>query len=139
MSYRLITKAIFSVTDAQGKASERQVECRLYPAPKREASGTISVDGVDVQYRRTGGKGRGTVSNAYAYATVKGESAFWLITEAEAAALIGGKATIKSVAAEEVKAPEAKPEAAEQAKEEPKAEVKKAARRIKAKDAAKAE
>ena len=139
MSYRLITNANFVITSADGTTSERVVEVRLYPAPKRDAQGVITVDGEQVQFKRTGGKGRGTADNRYAYAPVKGQSGFWAITEAEAAAMIGGTITLTSVEAkaETPAATEAAPAAAEPAKEP---EGKKAARRGKAKaEEAKAE
>lgn len=112
MSYRLITRANFIVTSAEGTKSERIVEVRAYPAPKRDAAGLITVDGADVEFRRTGGKGRGTVDARYAYAVVKDASGFWPITEAEATALIGGRAFLDSIQAEQPKAEvEAAPEA----------------------------
>jgi hypothetical protein len=113
MSYRLITNAKFTVTSAAGAVTERNVEVRLYPAPKRDASGLITVDGVETQYKRTGGKGRGTADNRYAYATVKAQSGFWAITESEAAAMVGGRVALDSIAAEV--APVAAEEAAEPA------------------------
>lgn len=133
MSYRLITRANFVVTSADGTKSERIVEVRAYPAPKRDAAGLITVDGADVEFRRTGGKGRGTVDARYAYAAVKGASGFWPITEAEATALIGGRASLDSIQAEQ---PKAEPEQA--APEAPKAETpkgEKAKRRGKAEQA----
>lgn len=97
MSYRLITNATFAVTSASGEKTERNVEVRLYPAPKRDASGLITVDGSEVSYKRTGGRGRGTTDNRYVYATVKALSGFFLITEAESSALVGGKAELNSL------------------------------------------
>ena len=97
MSYRLITKALLTITSADGVKSERIVECRLYPVPKRDAAGTITIDGKSESFKRTGGKGRGTTDNRYMYATVKGQAAFWAITEPEATALAGGTATLTSV------------------------------------------
>lgn len=133
MSYRLITKAVLTITGATGATSEREVECRLYPAPKRDAAGLIHVDGADVSYRRTGGKGRGTADHRYMYATVKGASCFWAITEAEATALVGGIAKLTSVV--EQPKPEAPTEpvapAAPEAPEAPTADVKEVARRVK--------
>lgn len=99
MSYRLITKAILSIVNATGVKSEREIEVRAYPAPKRDASGAIEVDGVSASYKRTGGKGRGTADNRYMYFPAKGESAYCDITESEAQALVGGTVVVTSVAA----------------------------------------
>jgi hypothetical protein len=129
MSYRLITKAVFTITNSAGATTEREVEVRAYPAPKREAAGQIDVDGTSVAYKRTGGKGRGAIDTRYVYATVKGESAYWAITEAEATALIGGQAKIKAIAK-----PVEQPKPAEAPKVElPDAPTNKAQRREKAK------
>ena len=100
MSYRLISLAAFSVVSASGLALSRVVSVRAYPSPKRDPAGLIEVDGVSVAYKRTGGKGRGTIDQRYAYATVKGTSGFWPITESEAATLVGGTATLACVAAD---------------------------------------
>lgn len=119
MSYRLITKAVFAVTSSAGIKTERTVEARLYVSPKRDASGEIQIDGQWVPYKRTGGKGRGTADQRYMYATVKGQSAFWPITEAEASALIGGTCSLTSVVEQAAAEPEApKAEAAPAAKPE---------------------
>lgn len=135
MSYRLISLANFVVTSADGNTTERQVEVRLYPAPKRDAQGVITVDGVEAQYKRTGGKGRGTADNRYAYAPVKGASGFWAITEAEAAAMVGGKVALTCIEkAAETPAPATTEAAAEQAPAA--AEGKKAERRGSKKDKA---
>lgn len=122
MSYRIITKASLIITNAAGVKTEREVAARAYPAPKRDAAGSITIDGVSATYKRTGGKGRGTSDNRYMYAQVKQTSAFWPITEAEAAALVGGVATLTSVAEPVAAAPA----------EQPKAEQPKALRRVKA-------
>ena len=108
MSYRLISLAAFSVVSASGLALSRVVSVRAYPSPKRDPAGLIEVDGVSVAYKRTGGKGRGTIDQRYAYATVKGTSGFWPITESEASALVGGTATLACVAAD-APAPVAEP------------------------------
>jgi hypothetical protein len=84
---------------ATGVESSRDVEVRAYPAPKRDAAGSITIDGEASTYKRTGGKGRGTVDNRYAYATVKGTPGYFAITEPEAAALVGGVATLTSIVA----------------------------------------
>lgn len=109
MSYKLITKAVLTITNAAGEIMTREVQCRSYPAPKRDASGSITIDGADSSYKRTGGKGRGTVDSRYMYATVKGVQCFWAITEAEATAAVGGTVALVSVVAESAKTPEAKP------------------------------
>lgn len=108
MSYRLITKANMTIKSADGKTTERQVECRQYAAPKRDNAGMIDIDGNSVGFKRTGGKGRGTADHRYMYAPIKGVSAFWSITEAEATALVGGTVKLTSVT-EAAKEPEAKP------------------------------
>lgn len=97
MSYRLITKATLAIKSADGKTMEREVECRAYPAPKRDNAGLITIDGNEVGFKRTGGKGRGTQDHRYMYATVKGVSAFWPITEAEATAAVGGQVKMTSL------------------------------------------
>jgi len=98
MSYRLITRAVLIIVAATGDQSTREVEVRAYPAPKRDAAGAITVDGRSESYKRTGGKGRGTADRRYAYATVKGESAYFEITEREAQAMVGGTVTLASIA-----------------------------------------
>lgn len=129
MSYKLITKALFTVTNAAGVKTEREVQVRAYPAPKRDASGSITIDGADGSYKRTGGKGRGTVDNRYMYAVIKGQPAFWPITEAEATALAGGVATLASIAAPVAPAPAAAAPVAPEAPAAPVADAPKAARR----------
>lgn len=101
MSYRLITKAVLAITNAAGETTSADVEVRAYPAPKRDASGTITVDGKVAQYKRTGGKGRGVSDTRYMYFPMKGESAYCAITEAQATALVGGQVAIDRVVAVE--------------------------------------
>lgn len=126
MSYRLITKAVLAITNAAGETTTREVQCRAYPAPKRDDAGSITIDGNPVGYKRTGGKGRGTTDNRYMYATVKGTMCFWAITEPEATALAGGTAVLTTVAAP---AEDAKPAAEQPAAEPVVAEAPKAQRR----------
>lgn len=138
MSYRLITKGAFKVVTANDETIERACEIRAYGAPKREADGQITVDGVVTAYRLTGGKGRGTAVKNYLYATVKGESAYIEITEKERAALKGSTITLTSevVKVEETKsAEEAKPAETPAAPEIP-AKLTRAQRRAAAKQAA---
>lgn len=99
MSYRLITKAILAITNAAGETASAEVEVRAYPSPKRDASGTITVDGNVQQYKRTGGKGRGTADTRYMYFPMKGESAYCAITESQATALVGGQVKIDAIVA----------------------------------------
>lgn len=98
MSYRLITRATLTIVAATGVTTTRDLEVRAYPAPKRDAAGAITVDGQACSYKRTGGKGRGTADRRYVYAPVKGESAYFEITEQEAAAMIGGTVTLATIA-----------------------------------------
>jgi hypothetical protein len=98
MTYRLITKAILTITSAAGVKSEREIEIRAFASPKRDAVGALTVDGVSVSYKRTGGKGRGTVDTRYMYFPAKGESAYAAITASEATALVGGTASIAALA-----------------------------------------
>ena len=97
MSYKLISAANFVVISASGVRTERAVEVRVYPAPKREPSAMIDVDGVSVPYKRTGGKGRGSEDNLYLYAMVKGASGFWKVSAAESEALVGGTCSLTCV------------------------------------------
>jgi len=136
MSYRLITKASLVITPIAGEPIGGEVTLRAYTAPKSPAKGQIDVDGNATDYRRTGGKGRGLISHTYLYVNYKSESAFFEITDAQAAALsAGGKATLVTLTAE---APAAEaPKAAEEPKaEQPAAPAKKAPRRAKATAAA---
>lgn len=105
MSYRLITKATFTVTSADGKTTEREVAVRAYPAPKRDAAGSININGVDAPYKRTGGKGRGAIDRLYAYATIQEQSAYWDLTEAEATAMKGGVSKLVTIAPVEAPTP----------------------------------
>lgn len=117
MSYRLISKAVLTVVSAAGVTLSREVAIRAYPAPKRDAVGSIEIDGIATPFRRTGGKGRGTHDTRYLYATYKSESAYIDLTEAEGTALIGGTAKlVTQVPAEQPKAPEAPAPEAEQPK-----------------------
>jgi len=129
MSYRLITIAKFTVTSATGVTTEREVQVRAYPSPKRDAAGAITVDGDSTTFKRTGGKGRGTADNRYMYATVKSESAFWAITEAEATGAVGGQIALTSV----VKVAEPVAEPVAEAQEAPIPSLTKAERRAAAK------
>jgi hypothetical protein len=98
MSYRLITKATLTVLAASGSAiAPRIIEVRAYPSPKRDASGSLTLDGTTVSYKRTGGKGRGTSDHRYVYFPVGTESAYSEITEAEAMAFVGGSVSIASI------------------------------------------
>ena len=106
MSYRLITKALFTVVSATGIEIKRELDVRAYPSPKRDASGAITVDGNTASYKRTGGKGRGTADRRYAYFPLGTESAYIEITEAEATAMVGGTVTVTSIA-KSAPAPEA--------------------------------
>lgn len=124
MSYRLITNATLTIVSTTGDKSEREVQVRAYPSPKRDATGAITIDGAESTFKRTGGKGRGTADNRYMYAVVKGESAFWPITEAEATAAVGGKVTLTSIAKAEPAKPEAPKAEPAKAPEAPKAERK---------------
>lgn len=100
MSYRLITKATLAITNAAGVESPpRVVEVRAYPSPKRDAAGMLTVDGAQVSYKRTGGKGRGTADRRYAYFPMGTESAYIEITEAEATAFVGGQVALTKVVA----------------------------------------
>ena len=77
MSYRLITKATLTIVAASGVALvPRVIDIRAYPSPKRDASGMLTLDGVMVSYKRTGGKGRGTADHCYVYFPVGTESAY---------------------------------------------------------------
>jgi hypothetical protein len=98
MSYRLITRATLTVTNAAGATITRELDVRTYPSPKREAAGMLTLDGASVAYKRTGGKGRGTADRRYAYFPMGTESAYIEITEAEATAFVGGQVTITRVA-----------------------------------------
>lgn len=125
MSYRLITKATLTVKPLTGESVTGEVTLRAYTAPKSPAKGQLTLDGSPVDYKRTGGRGRGLVSHTYLYVQYKGESAFFEITEAMDKALVGGTATLDTVT-------DAKPEApAEPAAEEPTAKPAKAPRRSK--------
>lgn len=133
MSYRLITRAILSVTSAVGDVINRELDVRAYPSPKRDAAGALTLDGVTVAYKRTGGKGRGTADRRYAYFPMGTESAYIEITEAEATAFVGGQVTITRIVKEAAPAPAATPAeapAAEQAPT-PTPEAPKAPRRVK--------
>ena len=101
MSYRLITRATLTIVAASGATTTRELDIRAYPAPKREAAGAIVVDGNATVYRRTGGKGRGTIDRRYAYFPygAAAVSTYIEITEAEAAAMIGGTISVTSIAA----------------------------------------
>lgn len=101
MSYRLITRATLTIVAATGVTTTRELDIRAYPAPKRDAAGAITVDGNATVYRRTGGKGRGTMDRRYAYFPhgPAATSAYIEITEQEAAAMIGGTIAVTSIAA----------------------------------------
>lgn len=116
MSYKLITKAILSITGSDGKKHATNVDVRAYASPKRDEAGKITIDGKQVPFKRTGGKGRGTQDNRYMYATVKGESAFFPITAAQADALNGAKAVELEFAKEVAVTPKPAPAAEAPAK-----------------------
>jgi hypothetical protein len=132
MSYRLITKALFSIADTNGKTTSREVEVRAYAAPKRDAVGQVTINGDFQPYKRTGGKGRGTADRRYMYFPFKHgdkvESAYIEITEAEATALAGGVAKLDTIVAK-VEQPTEQPKT--EATEQPK--VEQGAKRVKAK------
>lgn len=107
MSYRLITKATLVIESANNERIERVVEIRAYPSPKRDAVGTLSVNGEDVPYKRTGGKGRGTQDRRYMYFPLGAESAYVEITESEANALPGARVAFTSIVTAPVSAPAA--------------------------------
>jgi hypothetical protein len=125
MSYRLISKASLYIADSTGATTERIVDVRAYPAPKRAPSGSLIVDGNLVAFQRTGGKGRGTVDRQFAYFPLNGESAYVELTLDEAKALVGGSATVATIAkAAPAPAPVAEPTT------EPVAPAEKALRRV---------
>lgn len=128
MSYRLITRATLTIKPLTGESVTGEVILRAYAAPKSPAKGSLTLDGVATDYKRTGGRGRGLISHTYLYVPYKGESAFFEITEAMDKALVGGTATLDTVT-------DAKPEApAESVAETPEAKSAKAPRRrVKAK------
>ena len=130
MSYRLITKAILTVKPIAGESVSGEVTLRAYAAPKSPAKGSLTLDGVATDYKRTGGRGRGLVSHTYLYVTYKNESTFFEITEAMDKALVGGTATLTTVTTVTT---DAKPKQAEPAAEESEAKSAKAPRRVKAK------
>lgn len=99
MSYRLITKATLVITPATGEAISAIAEVRAYPAPKRPASGNLTVDGTSVDFRRTGGKGRGLLNRQYVYFPLGNESAYIEVTDEQATAITAGAAiAITSIA-----------------------------------------
>lgn len=124
MSYRLITKATLTVKPVAGDPVTGEVTLRAYTAPKSPAKGQLTLDGTAVDYKRTGGRGRGLVSHTYLYVQYKGESAFFEITVAMDKALVGGTATLTTITAEQ-------PTAEEPAAEEPAKQPAKAPRRSK--------
>lgn len=124
MSYRLITKATLTVKPVAGDPVTGEVTLRAYTAPKSPAKGQLTLDGTAVDYKRTGGRGRGLVSHTYLYVQYKGESAFFEITEAMDKALVGGTATLTTITTEQ-----AQPE--QPASEEPAEQPAKAPRRRK--------
>ena len=132
MSYRLITKAILTVKPIAGESVSGEVALRAYAAPKSPAKGSLTLDGVATDYKRTGGRGRGLVSHTYLYVQYKGESTFFEITEAMDKALVGGTATLTTVTTVTTDA-KLEPKQAEPAAEEPETKPAKAPRRVKAK------
>ena len=132
MSYRLITKAILTVKPIAGESVSGEVTLRAYAAPKSPAKGSLTLDGVATDYKRTGGRGRGLVSHTYLYVQYKGESTFFEITEAMDKALVGGTATLTTVTTVTTDA-KPEPKQAEPAAEEPETKPAKAPRRVKAK------
>ena len=110
MSYRLITKATLTVKPLTGESVTGEVTLRAYTAPKSPAKGQIAIDGSPVDYKRTGGRGRGLVNHTYLYVAYKGESAFFEITEAMDKALVGGTATLTTITAEQAQPEQAQPE-----------------------------
>lgn len=99
-SYPLIAKATLTIAAADKTETTHAVEVRKYPAPKRDAKGTISVFGSDAPYRITSGKNRAGDAVAYLYVTVKGASGFFPIPAARVAALTGATLTLAEVVAE---------------------------------------
>lgn len=98
-SYPLIAKATLTIAAADKTETTHAVEVRKYPAPKRDAKGTISVFGADAPYRITSGKNRAGDAVAYLYVTVKGASGFFPIPSARVAALTGATLTLTEVVA----------------------------------------
>jgi hypothetical protein len=114
MSYRLIVSAVLSIVSASGAKSEAKKEVRAYVAPKAPATGEIEIVALDgsrstAPTKRTGGIGRGTVVRNYLYFPLafggKAESAYVEIDASEAAALIGGRASLALVAEPATPAP----------------------------------
>lgn len=127
MSYRLVATMLFSVTSNEGNTTERAVQLRAYPLPKRDAAGLIAMPGADMPYYRTGGKGRGTVDNRYAYSTYNDTTVFWAVTEGEASAMASGRCAIKAIPTEQpatVAAPTEQPAADVVPAEQPAAKAK---------------
>jgi hypothetical protein len=90
MSYRLITKASITITPATGEVITAAVDVRAYPSPKKVASGSLTLDGTSVDFKRTGGKGRGLLNRQYVYFPLGKESAYIEVTEAQATAITAG-------------------------------------------------
>jgi len=90
MSYRLITKASITITPATGEVITAPVDIRAYQAPKKPASGSLTLDGTSVDFKRTGGKGRGLLNRQYVYFPLGKESAYVEVTEAQASAITAG-------------------------------------------------
>jgi len=87
MSYRLITKASFSLSGA----ASREVDIRAFKSPKGASVGNLTLNGGgDVPFKLTGGQGRGTVVRCYCYFFHKGESAYIEVSRDEFAALKSG-------------------------------------------------
>ena len=106
-NYRLVFRGVFSVAPATGDATApRVIEARAYESPKAYAVGTIEIAGRGpIPYKRTGGRGRGTVSTRYVYVPFGADSTFFPITEGEASALVGGRGKIERVALPDSPAP----------------------------------
>lgn len=85
MSYRLITKATIAINN-----NERMADVRAYAAPKGAAIGQVQLNGNAVDFKLTGGQGRGTVVRCYAYFMLNGESAYIEISATELASLKAG-------------------------------------------------
>jgi hypothetical protein len=114
MSYRLITKATFTLAN-----NERTADIRAYAAPKGAVQGEITLNGESTGFKLTGGQGRGTVVRCYAYFPYNGESAYIEITKDEMTELKAGNRANLVTEAKPIATPEA-PETSEVA-EAPKA------------------
>ena len=129
MSYRFIAKATITVTPKGGQPIVHNESIRAYPAPKRPASGQITVGDKQVAYQRTGGKGRGLLNHDYLYFPFANESAYIEITREQAIALTGGAVCVITPQVEQAKAAEPVAEPVEQVAEPVAPEAPKAKRR----------